>query len=85
MTKAELITSIADFTGLNKKQAEAALIATFNAIETAAERGDTITIRGFGTFKMKDSPARMGRDPRTGAAISITAKRKLVFKQSSIL
>lgn len=58
--------------------------ATLAAIRERAEAGDTIRFNGFGTFQVKARPARMGRNPATGAAIEIPESRKLVFKASKV-
>lgn len=49
------------------------------AIVTAAGKGEEVSLSGFGKFKIKDSPAREGRNPATGEAIQIAASRKLTF------
>ena len=52
---------------------------SFTAIGEAAARGEEISLNGFGKFKVKDSPAREGRNPATGAAMTIAASKKLAF------
>lgn len=53
--------------------------AVFAAITDAAARGDEISVNGFGKFKVKESAAREGRNPSTGATIQIAASKKLTF------
>ena len=53
--------------------------AVFTAITDAAAKGTEVSISGFGKFKVKDSPAREGRNPATGAAMTIAASKKLGF------
>jgi len=79
MNKAELIDEVAKVT-CNKKEAELALSATLSAIQKALKKGDTVTLVGFGTFGVNKRKARTGRNPQTGAAINIAAKKVPVFK-----
>ena len=80
MTKTELIAAVADNTGLTKKDAEAAVSATFDAITKALTNGDKVQLMGFGTFEVKERAARTGRKPSTGETIEIPAKKSPVFK-----
>ena len=61
MNKSQLIDAIAAESGLSKKDAEASLKATLNAIEGALTKGDKVVLVGFGTFKTKKLAARSGR------------------------
>ncbi len=79
MNKTELIEAIVKETGLKKKDAEAALAATINAIETALAKGDKVQLVGFGTFETKKRAAREGRNPKTGATIKIKASKYPAF------
>mgnify|MGYP000900650378 CR=1 FL=1 len=79
MNKAELIEEIAKAT-CSKKEAEAALGATLEAIKKALKKGDSVTLVGFGTFSVNKRKARKGRNPQTGEAIKIAAKKVPVFK-----
>jgi len=79
MNKAELINEVAKVT-CSKKEAELALSATLAAIQKALKKGDTVTLVGFGTFGVNKRKARTGRNPQTGAAIKIAAKKVPVFK-----
>jgi DNA-binding protein HU-beta len=65
--------------GLTKADARKLVDSVFAAIAEAAANGEEISLNGFGKFKVKDSPAREGRNPSTGAAIQIAASRKLTF------
>ena len=78
MKKTELITAIAEKSGLTKKDAEAALTATLDTIVETVAAGDKIQITGFGTFEQRN--ARMGCDPRTGNKIEIPASKVPAFK-----
>ncbi|MBP5180920.1 MAG: HU family DNA-binding protein [Clostridiales bacterium] len=80
MNKTELIESIAKKAGLSKKDAEAALKATIESIETALTKGDKVSLVGFGTFEVKKRAAREGRNPATGETIKIKASKAPAFK-----
>ena len=80
MNKTELIDSIANKAGLSKKDAEAALKATIESIESALAAGDKVTLVGFGTFDVKERAAREGRNPATGETIKIKASKVPSFK-----
>ena len=79
MNKGQLIGEIAKVT-CSKKEAALALDATLAAIQKALKKGDTVTLVGFGTFKVSKRKARLGRNPQTGAALKIAAKKVPVFK-----
>ena len=74
MTKADLVTQMAEVAGLTKVQAEKALSAFTGAVETALKAGDKVTLIGFGTFSAVTRAARTGRNPATGKEIKIAAK-----------
>jgi DNA-binding protein HU-beta len=79
MNTSELIDHVATAAGLDKSQARKAIDAVASAITSAAKGGDSVALAGFGQFKVKDTPARQGRNPATGATIEIAAARKLTF------
>ena len=79
MNNAELADALAAANGLTKADAHKAVDAVFAAITDAAAKGEEISINGFGKFKVKDTPEREGRNPSTGAAITIAAAKKLGF------
>ncbi|MCI5661191.1 MAG: HU family DNA-binding protein [Clostridia bacterium] len=80
MNKATLIAKIAEKTGLNKKQAEAAANAFTDTILEALKEGDKVQLIGFGTFEVKERAARVGHKPGTGETIEIAAKKTPVFR-----
>jgi DNA-binding protein HU-beta len=80
MNKAELIESIAQKSDTSKAQAARALDAVIRTIMIAVKKGDVVTLTGFGTFANRKRSARMGRNPRTGAALKIKAARVPTFK-----
>ena len=69
MNKTELVAAIAEKTELTKKDAELALTAVVDAITEALEKGDKVQLIGFGSFEVKNRPARVGRNPKTKEAI----------------
>ena len=73
MNKADLINEVAKVVD-SKKQAQDAVETVFSSITDALKRNDSVTLVGFGTFKVSQRKARMGRNPQTGQAISISAK-----------
>jgi len=85
MTKADLVDEIAERTGLTKKDVAETVDEFLNAVARALETGKHIEIRGFGTFKVKDRKARIARNPRTGDAVQVPARRVPVFKVSKEL
>ncbi len=80
MNKQELINSVAEATGLSKKDSAAALDAFTSVISASLEKGEGVRLLGFGTFEVKSRAARTGKNPRTGEAISIAASKSPVFK-----
>lgn len=78
-TTNEIADRIAAEQGLTKTQAKAIVESVFSQISEAARSGAETSIPGFGKFKVKDTPAREGRNPSTGAAINIAASKKLSF------
>jgi DNA-binding protein HU-beta len=79
MNTAELADAVAAGHDLTKADAKKVVEAVFAAIADAAAKGEEISLNGFGKFKVKDTPAREGRNPATGAAMQIAASRKLAF------
>lgn len=80
MNKAALIAKIAEKTGLNKKQAEAAANAFTDTILEALKEGEKVQLIGFGTFEVKERAARVGHKPGMGETIEIAAKKTPVFR-----
>jgi DNA-binding protein HU-beta len=85
MNKAELIDKISEDAGINKKQATAALDSFTDTIGKTLKQGKKVTLVGFGTFSVSKRAARTGRNPQTGAAIKIKAKKVAKFKAGAIL
>jgi DNA-binding protein HU-beta len=80
MNKGQLIDSIAKEAGLSKVDSGKALAATINAISKALKKGDSVSLIGFGSFKVAKRAARTGRNPQTGKTIKIAAKKVAKFK-----
>lgn len=80
MNKAELVSKIADDTGLSRSQANSALDSFVDAVTKALRSGDKVTLVGFGTFIISKRNARTGRNPQTGETIKIKAKKVARFK-----
>jgi DNA-binding protein HU-beta len=75
VNKTELVEAIADSADLSKAAAARALDATVETIKKTLKKGDTVSLVGFGTFKVGERAARTGRNPRTGEAIKIKAAK----------
>lgn len=82
MTKAEMVKTVAEAAGISQAVADKAIAATFDAILASAVAGDKTTVPGFGTFELKATEAREGRNPATGAPLTIAAKKTVKFKFS---
>ena len=86
MNKAELVTSMAEKSGLTKKDVEAALNAFMKSVEEALIEGDKVQLVGFGTFDIRERKARKGRNPRNPEqVIEIPASKAPVFKAGKAL
>ncbi len=85
MTKKDLVTKVAVETSVSKKDVEAVLNATLEAIGEALKDGDKVQLLGFGNFEVKDVAAREGRNPQTGEAMKIEAYKKPSFTASKAL
>jgi len=86
VNKAELVTSMAEKTGLTKKDAEAALNSFMKSVEEALVGGDKVQLVGFGTFDVRERKERKGRNPRNPEqVIDIPASKAPVFKAGKAL
>ena len=79
MNKTTLVEAVAAKTNLKKKEADAAVNAVIEAITEELATGGKVQIVGFGTFKVKERPARQGRNPATKKAITIPASKAPAF------
>lgn len=85
MNKTELAAAVAANANISKASAGRAIDATLEAITKALVKGDSVTLIGFGTFKVSHRAARDGRNPSTGAAIKIPARKAPVFSAGKAL
>ena len=85
MNKSELITAVAQRTGMTKKDAEAAVSATFEIITAQLAAGERVQLSGFGLFETKQRQSRVGRNPVTGQAIQIPASAAPTFQAGKAL
>ena len=85
MNKSQLISAVAEATGLKKKEAEAAVAAVINSIEGALVEGDKVQLIGFGTFGIKERAERKGRNPATGETMVVPAAKVVAFSPASVL
>lgn len=79
MTKSQLVQKLAEASELSKKQANTTLQALVELTVAAVRKGDPVKIPGLGTFRKVQTKARMGRNPQTGEAIKIPARKKVRF------
>jgi len=80
VNKTELIEHIAAKSDISKAAATRALASIIDAVKKTLKKGDTVTLVGFGTFSVSKRAARVGRNPRTGAALKIKAAKVPRFK-----
>ena len=81
MNKAELVSKMAEKSGLTKKEAEAALNAFMSSVQDALVNNEKVQLVGFGTFETRERAARQGRNPRDPEhVIDIPASKAPVFK-----
>ncbi len=85
MNKSELIDAIASQAQLSKADAGRALDALTHAVSDSLKKGDTVTLVGFGSFEVKERAERKGRNPQTGAEITIAAAKIPGFKAGKAL
>lgn len=85
MTKADIVDRIYKEAGFTKKEAAELVDMVFNIIKDTLSKGEKVKISGFGNFSIRDKATRVGRNPQTGEAMNITARRVLTFKPSQIL
>ena len=79
MTKSQLVQKLAETAELSKKQADVVLQALVEITVTSVRKGDPVKIPGLGTFRKVQTKARMGRNPQTGEALKIPARKKARF------
>lgn len=85
MNKSEVVDAIVDKADISKASAGRALDAALGAIRASLEEGESVSLVGFGTFLVRNRPARTGRNPRTGEDVHIAAARVPAFKPGKAL
>ncbi|HUX08387.1 MAG TPA: integration host factor subunit beta [Acidobacteriota bacterium] len=80
MTKAELVEEVAKSVELSKKDAEKIVNMVFDSIIDALHDGEKIELRGFGSFRLRERKARIGRNPKTGETVHVPTKKVPYFK-----
>ena len=85
MNKTELVDAVAQATDLSKVAAGKAVTAVLDAIQGALAKSDSVVLTGFGTFSMRERPARSGHNPKTGQPMEIKASKTPVFKAGKTL
>lgn len=85
MTKSEFVVTLAVASDLTKQEVERVIAAAANTLTDVMRSGDSVNIPGLGIFTSKERPAHTGRNPATGEAVEIPAKRVAIFKPSKLL
>ena len=80
MTKAELVEKVSGQINLTKKQTEVVVNTVFQSITESLSEGKKVELRGFGSFRIRERNARIGRNPKSGAQVDVPAKRVPFFK-----
>lgn len=82
VTKSELGNVLFDEIGLNKREAKDFVELFFEKIRLSLENGRSVKLSGFGSFMLRDKTSRPGRNPKTGEAVAISARRVVTFRSS---
>ena len=85
MTKTDIVGRVQDSTGMSKKEACEAVECFFDILKATLEAGESVKIAKFGNFEVKAKAARRGRNPQTGAEITIESRQVLTFRASALL
>ena len=85
MTKSDIVEAVYQNVGFTKKRAAEVVNLILDTMKDALEEGDKVKISGFGNFEIRMKEARKGRNPQTGAEITISERRVLSFKPSQVL
>ena len=80
MTKADLVDRVARGSSLTRKESEVVVQAVLDSIILSLKGGTKVELRGFGSFRLRNRAARIGRNPKTGAKVHVPAKRVPYFK-----
>lgn len=85
LTKADIVERVYKEAGFSKKEASDLVDLVFQVIKDTLSKGEKVKISGFGNFSIRDKATRTGRNPQTGEAMEISARRVLTFKPSQVL
>ena len=85
LTKFDIVKSLNDKIGLNKREAKELVDSFFENIKKLLSQGQEVKLSGFGNFQLKNKSSRPGRNPRTGENVEITARRVVTFKSGQKL
>lgn len=85
LTKADIVERVYKEAGFSKKEASDMVDLVFKVIKDTLSKGEKVKISGFGNFSIRDKATRVGRNPQTGDAMNISARRVLTFKPSQVL
>src|SRR5947207_15330499 len=85
MRKADLVEEVSKVTELTRKDSEVIVDQLFDSVIKALKSGDKLEVRGFGSFRVRQRNARVGRNPKTGEKVEVPAKRVPYFKPSKEL
>ena len=80
MTKAELVEKVANQINLTKKQTEVIVNTVFSSITDSLAEGKKVELRGFGSFRIRQRNARVGRNPKSGQKVDVPSKKVPFFK-----
>ncbi|MBF0381307.1 MAG: integration host factor subunit alpha [Magnetococcales bacterium] len=85
MTKVEIVEIVRSKIGVSTKDAAVLVESLFEMIRVSLEKGEDVKLPGFGNFRIRNKRERIGRNPKTGATMPITARKIVTFKPSQIL
>jgi nucleoid DNA-binding protein len=85
MTKKDIVVRIADEAGVKQTDAKKVVQKYLDYVIDSLAKGETVELRNFGVFKVKTRKGRMGRNPRTGAAVPIPEKKVVTFKPGLVM
>lgn len=85
LTKADIVERVYKEAGFSKKEAASLIDLIFKIIKDTLAKGEKVKISGFGNFSIRDKATRIGRNPQTGQAMEISARRVLTFRPSQVL
>lgn len=85
MTKKDIVLNVAQDSNLKQLDVKRVVQKTLEAIVASLAKGETVELRNFGIFKVKQRKGRTGRNPRTGEKVPVPPKRVVVFKPGLLM